>query len=515
MGCPNCNYQVEFVPGECEICPECGAELQAAAQCDNAPESAASSAADYAGELRSKEENIREEVFADFDFASVFARMAASSSGISDNWDLSSRSQAMADWQGNDEKTDFYQRSECRYLQVEYNRNLFFLSGSEAVMKLRITPRSPELENMLLFMETQRSGSNIRRQIPVREILQPGRPFYLHVPYHPQQISGRVAFTFYVGCQTACSLEYYQFSVEHKVYDPNQTTNSLKSQVIINTSYNATGNATIDTSVKASGAGEINYRNTVADALKQLGNDPSVHELIDRLNDLPPEYESQVLTTTTWRPEEVLIKGNLYNTDRLILEWNNITIYVISAPCVKFGRDSEKSDLLVRCGMGSLSPREYPNSTVSRLHAELLYCEDTVKLFDRSSYGTYINGRKPDSVGIPMQDNAKIEFGDIHWQMNIQHCMQRSNSNICQTCLANKIKSLTFTRTDQEPEYYLLVWQCCELGRVIEELSDWNIFFRNNSFFIRTPDQEFFHLRPGQTIESNNQQIKVKYFNQK
>jgi hypothetical protein len=240
----------------------------------------------------------------------------------------------------------------------------------------------------------------------------------------------------------------------------------------------------------------------------------SVNEMIDRLNDLPPKYEVRLLTQTTWRPEDVLIKGNLYPADKLQLEYNGKTIFLLNKPSVKFGRDPQQVDLLVRCGQGRLSPREYPNSTVSRKHAEILYCDDTVKLFDYSSYGTYINGRKPDSAGIPLDLNTTVEFGDIHWKINIQKCNARLPHNICQTCTANRVKSVTFTRQDEEPECYLLIWQCCELGRVIEDLTDWTIFSRNGCFFIRTPEQDFYHLRPGQKIISKDKQIQVKYFDQ-
>ncbi len=491
MECPKCKKTVEYIPDECEICPECGAELVPS------PE----------------KETAKTDVFADVDFPGVFSKIKDAGKTGADDWNLSNRSKEMAD---KIETKEFEpdEKSECPYLDVEYNRNLFFLSGSEAVMKLRLTPKSRDLRHILIFMETLRSGNNSRRQIPVTEILQNRRSFFIQVPYHPEQVSGRLSFAFYIGCKTERELNYYQFTVEHKVYAPDQSGSSLSRQVIINTNFTASGAGTIDTSIKANQAGTVNYRNTVEEAIRQMGKEPSVHELIDRLNDLPPVFERKSLTATTWRPEDVLVKGNPQPGEKLLLEWNGFSIFLLGRNCVKFGRDPEKVDLLVRSGGGKIGPREYPNSTVSRFHAEVLYCEDTVKFFDHSSYGTYINGRKPDSAGIPIQDKALIEFGDIHWQMNMQNCEIRSSRNICQSCVANKIKSMTFKRTDEEKECYLLVWQCCELGLVFEELSDWNVFFRNGSFFIRTPDQDFYYLRSGQTIESKGQKVQVKYFRQ-
>ncbi len=471
MKCPQCGSSVERHPGE-NFCPECGAEIIVAAP------------------------------FAGYDFSSVFAQIKTAGSEKSFS-ELSAKSKDLAD-RIESEDFDPTAGGGCPHLTVEYNKNLFFLSGSESVMRLRMTPQSSRLRHVLLFMETQRNGERLRRQISVSEVLQNGRAFELHVPFRPEEMSGSLSFVFYLGCQTDGALDYWQFMVSHKVYDKNQSGSSLARQVVINA----------PTTITASQAAEVTYRNSLSDAIHGLGVDPSVHELIDRLNELPPVFERKVLAATTWRPEDVLVKGMAKPLDRLILEWNGCSLLVLGKACVKFGRDPEQVDLLVRSGRGKLGPRDYPNSTVSRLHAEILQCEDTVKLFDRSSYGTYINGRKPDNSGIPIPDRAQVEFGDIHWNMQMQRCEVRSSRNICQTCSANKIKSLTFTRTDGEKEFYLMVWQCCELGLVVEELADWNLFFRNGTFFIRTPDQEFFYLRPGHVIESNGQKITVKYFQQ-
>lgn len=481
-----------YVAGDCEICPECGAELIPRKPADR-PEKT---------------------LFAGYDFQTVFSQIKQGFAGEDSGVGLSERSKNMAE-KIDSEKNDTPSQDECPYLEVAYNRNLFFLSGSESIMKLRLIPKDVGLRHVLVFLEIARAETNIRRQIPVKEILRKDRPFYLQIPFLPDQASGCLAITYYIGCQTGRGIFYYQFSVEHKVYDPNQSGANLGRQVIINTTYTAGDNASIDTSVRASEAGEINSRNVVEDAIRQLGHDPSVHELIDRLNELPPDFEVKRLAETIWRPEDMMVNGNIYPADRLLLEWNDLLLFFIGKTCVKLGRDPKKVDLVIHSGGDKLGSLEYPNSTVSRLHAEILYCGDSVKFFDRSSFGTYINGRKPDSAGIPVQDTALVEFGDIHWQMNMQRCAMRSSRDICQTCRAEQIKSVTFTRTDGEKEYYFLVWQCCELGQVIEALSDWSVFFRNGAFFIRTPEQEFRYLRPGQIIESGSQKIQVKYFHQK
>jgi hypothetical protein len=71
---------------------------------------------------------------------------------------------------------------------------------------------------------------------------------------------------------------------------------------------------------------------------------------------------------------------------------------------------------------------------------------------------------------------------------------------------------MTLNYSCHEPVYCLLIWECCELGRVIPELADWTVFFRDNAFFIRTPEQVFYYLRPGNAFTINQQTIKINYF---
>lgn len=499
--CPNCSAAAEYIPGESEICCECGSELKPEAVSD--PATAEIPAATPVVTPVKEPAAGGKGIFDNIDFASIFGKKTTFADD-SDDYDLSDRSRMIAD---NIENIDFGfdepSLGECSHLKVEYNRNVFFLTGSTSVIKLKLTPMDNQLEDLLVFMETDRGENHVRRQIPVRALLKKDRTVFLQLPVDPEEVSGRLFLVFYIGCKVRGEFRYYQFAAEHKVYDSRQSGSALCSQITINNIQDIT----------STGAADINYRDSIGDALKKMADKTlSVNELIDRLNDLPPEYQIQQLTKTSWRPEDALVKGNLYPAEKLTLEYNGFTIHLLNKPSVKFGRDPMQCDLLVRSR--SIPSGEYPNSTVSRKHAEIIYCDDTVKFFDYSSYGTYINGRKPDRSGIPLDLSATVEFGDIHWKMSIQQCNARLPHNICQTCSANKVRSVTFSRMDSEPECYLLIWQCCELGRVIENLTDWTIFSRNGCFFIRTPEQDFYHLRPGQTIASKDNQIKVKYFEQ-
>ena len=481
LQCPKCKQTVEYQPGESEICPECGSELI----------------------LENKTENRQEGLWSGVDFASVLSQNGESSSICPlASSSMSERTKAIAD---DIESLDLdkLKQGDCHYLQVEYNRNLFFVNGSSVNLKLQLTPLLPDLEELQIFMERQDAEKSLS-QIPVNNRLMPNRMIELTIPFSPNNISGFLAITFYIGCKVKNQRSYYQFQVEHKVYDPHQTGSSLSSQIIINQQ------------ISAQQAADIHYRDSIGEALRQMQEKSlTVNEMLDRLNTLPPHYEVMPLTETTWTPDSEIIRGTPYPGDKLMLEWQDRKIFLLGKKHIKLGRSAEQCDLLVKTtGGGRLSSRDYPNTTVSRLHTEILYNGDFIQIFDRSSYGTYINDRKPDSAGMQIPDSATIEFGDIHWKMDIQRCESRHSHAICQSCQAPKIRSLVFTRKDKEPEQYLLVWQCCELGRVIPELLDWTVFFRDNKFFIRTPEQNFHYLRPGNIFRINNQTVKINYFQQ-
>ena len=109
-----------------------------------------------------------------------------------------------------------------------------------------------------------------------------------------------------------------------------------------------------------------------------------------------------------------------------------------------------------------------------------------------------------------------VEFGDIHWKMQLQECKGSAGlgPKMCKTCLRKKVKSLAFSGYPEDKEYYLLVWQCCELGMVVPQLAGWKLFFRNGTFIAGMPDGRRVFLSPGKRIECNGEIIEVVYFKQ-
>ena len=487
--CPNCGFDADFKPGKFIRYPECGSKL--------------------------KPQKSETNIFSGMDLSDLLSKAAKAERKSATPRDKGSAP-------GEPSKTPpFTERSNPaeekpdmefgrkssdgdHHLEIEYNRNLFFLRGYSSVMRLRLTPCTNMLKGVMLFMETQGRTGRVLREIPVTALLQHGVPIEVRLSYTPEEVSGRAAFDFYVGCILGSETKCYQFTVEHKIYDPDLPSTTVR-DININ-------GPTITNSGPAS---DINIHGNNGDALNGIfSRFPTVHELIERMNDLPVDFVRQELRGTTWSPEKALIGGNPYPDDRLILEWNGKRLLLLGKKAVKLGRSMDPkfgNDLIVRMKEGG---KEGPSRTVSRSHAVILYNGDSVQLIDKSCNGTYINDRRADGAGVPIPDNAMIEFGDIPFQVSLQVCRKRQSHFFCQTCDAQRIKSMTFVPKEGEPEYYLLVWECCELGQVIPELADSTVFFRNDTFFIRTPEQYFHYLRPGKTFKVNQQTITVNYFNQ-
>ncbi len=498
MKCPKCKAKVEFIAGESEFCVQCGADLTAVDQA-------------AAGQKESDSAEVAEKIPANVDFSKVLKSIYAPGQEASPQIHVvtpvvqvapasvqpviirhESAVPVVEDELGSaDCVADIPagNSGDCCCLEVAYNRQIFFLSGSTTVIKLRLTPQISELKSVLLFMETQINGKAVRRQIPVtvRDFAR-FRSFPVQLPFSADDISGSISLSFYIGCNTGKNMNYYEFHVEHPVYNPSLSSAQIASQV--------------NMEIHAAGAADVNIKDALSNICK---NDPTPHELIQKLNQLTPNFVRQELFASNWRPDKI---SNSYSTEKLMLVWKDMRILLNSKKNVFFGRDMLKSDFVVK---GS-DPGE--NATVSRVHGEIAYAGDVVRFINHSSMGSWINDRKVDDGGVQLPDSSRVEFGDITWSMIIQRCQRRGSENICQSCVGNKIKSVIVKRHDDKKECYLLVWQCCELGRFIPDLEGWEIFARDGAFFIRTPEGNLSNLRPGMPVSCGGTNIEVRYFPQ-
>ena len=396
-------------------------------------------------------------------------------------WDLSAKSREMA------EQLGAYQPLQptvsCEHLKVEYRENLYFLAGAQIPFELQITPLCAEVQGVFVWFSPQIVGQqNVVHDIPVNVQIETNRSIRLQIPYIPgNKVFGIVPFHFYFGCVLKHGMKYYQMTVNHQVFRRNQSVKSVVNQI----------------KIEASQAGTINAG--LNDLMRSV-NPRTANELLEQLNKSARHLTVQKLEETRWRPEHGSVQGNLHECDRLTLSIGGHLYQIIGKNGVKLGRDSEQVDLIIADMLSAASQKEHPNNTVSRVCAEILYCGENVLFFDRSRHGTFINGIKPRSEGIPVANEAVIEFGDIHWRMVIQHCEGKPAEPICKACLGHGVKSLTFVREDRVPESYLLVWECCELGRLDQRLAGFRVYRRNGGFFLRTPDGLFQYLAPGRAI---------------
>lgn len=383
--------------------------------------------------------------------------------------------------------------SGCPHLSVEYAVNRFLLEGTEMPLELRIRVDSKKLESLLLWFAPSAGGKT--ELVPVStEELRFGRAVPIAVPYHPA-VGGVLDANFYFGCVLGDGVEFYRMNVRPMVFTREQSSASIV--------------ATISNSERAM---------LDLSELREFANsNPGAATLIRKANDEPAKFRAMALAETVWRPEQHFVPGRTYRCDALTLEYKGCRYQLCGKETVKLGRKPELNDFAILDWVNARNDREYPNNTVSRNHVQIHFCGDAVNIIDTSSYGTFVNGVKPEiagNAGIPLPDEAELRFGDIELHMEMQRCEQRPESSACKNCRAGKIKSLTLTRADRLPEVYALVWQCCELGYLSRELEGFAVYRRNGGFLLRTPDGTFRHLVPNTRIDCRGTAVEVKSFRQ-
>lgn len=393
-------------------------------------------------------------------------------------------------------QNEYLVSSDCPFLDVEYNKNLFLMRNTTSVLKLRFTIKSDELENLSLFMVKERNGSKTRREIPVLSTIRKGKRIELLVQLSPGDIFGTLGITFYVGCKTTHKICYYSFAVSAPVYDSKQSATNLS--------------ISISNTINAEGAADVSVSNALDDLKK---NNASVNEMIQRLNSLPADFRLLSLDETNWRPEDYMIDGNRFKGNKIKLKINDMSIFLLGKEKIKLGRSQQYADLIVKIPTNSPESGNPANRTVSRHHATFEIQGDSVFMEDVSSYGTFLNGKKYHKQKCKLKiEDTSVNFGEINWMLKPQLCQPASKTRyVCQSCNCkeNDICALAFTRCDKIKEAYLVVNQCCDLGQILPKLQKWTVFFRNDSFFLRDPLFDFHYVSPNEVIEADGIKISV------
>ncbi|MBQ9753261.1 MAG: FHA domain-containing protein [Lentisphaeria bacterium] len=374
------------------------------------------------------------------------------------------------------------------------------MKNAPSALRIKLTPLKEELHNVTLMISYKDSdGHKNFQQIPVEHSLVPDKAVPITWDYIPREITGQVTLDFYVGCYLTHEVNFYRFSTTLPVFDPSGSRDDFR-KVIMN--------------FNASDVADFNFYGDVKKELDSLaGKTPN--DLIAELHAKPACFVKQDLRRISHDPNitKLIEDSGIYPeiTDKLLLKWKDFKIFLLAAKDIKVGRAAELCDLVVRKKGVPVDVK--PNRTVSRVHGIVHYLGDHVAFEDKSSYGSWINNQRVEKK-MTFPAAGKIEFGDIHWKMNLQYCNGASLHPMCGFCPRKKIKSLTFTRCDGDKELYFFIWQGCDLGKVIPELAGWKVYHRDNTFIISDPNDKIDFLRPGVTLDRKGQKIEVNFFSQ-
>ncbi len=384
----------------------------------------------------------------------------------------------------------------CNDLRVEYAVNRFLLAGAQMSLEMRIKIESHSIKSVFLWFVTEIGEKKEVKRIPTDELcIEEFRPVIIPCYIRDTDLEGMVTVSFYFACISDQDISFYQMAVKHVIYKKGLSTQSIIANI------------------SADGGSVVDMRN-----LKSLASGTSDGDaLLERANREPPQYKLMPLTTTNWRPEREFIEGSPHICDMLTLEYNGCIVHIIGKKIINIGRKHELNDIVILDYKNGDNDNEWPNNTVSRKHARIEYCGDTVALHDYSSFGTFINEKnvKTDENSIAMlPEQAELKLGDIKLYTAEQMCGHRGDSQLCQNCIASKIKSLVISREEYIRESFIFIWECCSLSFIAKELKDYIIYRRNESFIMRLPDGHCFYLIPGTNICHDRLNITVKTFKQ-
>ena len=449
MKCPKCQKEIEFFPGETVFCPECGCNLK---------------------EIEEKKSVPEKEPFP------THRGVRASCNEVSS-------------------EAAFSAGTDCKCLQVKFNKNVYLMNNSVSPLQLELTPLKKELKSVTILMAyIDSSGHKTFQPIPIMKQLLLRKTLQISTNYAPQGITGQVMLDFYVGCHLEHEVNYYMFSTTLPVYDREGSRDESKQVIMIN----------------AHDAADVNLYGDV-----KARSGKNVNDMIKGLDEKKVCFELQDLVRIDRDPivEKMIEERGIYPeiTDKLLLKWKDYKIFLLASKDIRVGRVADHCDLVVR--KKGVPMDEKPNRTVSRVHGIISYWGDQVVFEDKSTYGSWINNQQVEEKTF-LPEYGIIEFGDIHWKMNLQYCNGASAHPMCGFCPRKKIKSLTFERCDEDKELYFFVWQGCDLGKALPGLMGWKVFYRDNTFLISAPNEETAFLKPGIPFESNGERIEVNFFSQ-
>ncbi len=380
--------------------------------------------------------------------------------------------------------------SACNCLRIEYNYNRFSIEGAQNNLQFRLTPLAENQRGDIGFRLRQvrifcwivkNIDKEDYREVSMLNNLKLTENNTIDFTITINEKAGFYTLVFRVECITDDGKSYYMFQQrDHLVYEKEQP---------------STPSAPIN--VYASGQHAADVRVNV-EAIKYKSR--TTNDFLQMLNTLPPAFGVKQLYECN---SEEVPNNSLNKEERLLLQINGYSLFIIGKTTVKLGRDKSLNDLQVR--IPGLPLWERPNRAVSSMHGVLSIIGNVLTYKDTSTYGTKLNGGEWIPGGcwtLPINCQSILEFGNIPLVFNPSSCIRKEDDEICMCCNLPQgcICSVALRRQDNVPESYLIVPYCCDLGKVLPELAGWILYRRNGCFGIRTPDGESHPLRIGGKI---------------
>ena len=216
-------------------------------------------------------------------------------------------------------------------------------------------------------------------------------------------------------------------------------------------------------------------------------------------------------------------------TDRVVLDIGRARLHFFANRTVKFGRKRETNDFVLRPSAGASETETLPYRKVSREHCLFEHSGANVLVTDGSrneagivqpsSCGTFWNNEQlRGPLELPAGTQGVVSFGGIYYGDNLSLDLKAcSPSKACASCPhANtgwcgegRHPSVMLTRRDGQPETFVGLWSCFDLGEADPSYAGVVIFRKEGAFAYRTATGHTDWLTPGTTIQTDFGQVAV------
>ena len=386
--------------------------------------------------------------------------------------------------------------------------NRVFYVGGSCILEIQVQPEQDQ-SILEVHAELRIEIANKSEILPL-ECKKKGNAFHCHSTWGLSKeddcpTSGQAFVTGHLMCIFKDSIAYYEFEVRHAIIEDKQD-----AKTIVN-SYTLDGGSLL----------KIGGINTA------LGSNASGDNLLKKINDSAPILKEVKVLESDWRPEDAIIDlENEYSRpdkcEELTLGNDDFSIHIISKDDISIGR-LPQNDIILIDWYNNNAYNQYPTNTVSSKHALLHYdgkeicleCKDEGNVVQIRRQNEVIIIKKGEKFYINSSNSTEhslsFSFGLIALSTEIQTCPQKKmRDKMCPNCLANPIRALVLKREDKLPEYFVCVWECCDLGTIHSRLKGFRIYRRNGGFMLLTPHGKLFNLVAGMTLNVDGLQLKVE-----